>query len=211
MDVAIPTKDFILPLSTDGSGSSIIMIGSTKSGKSFALGHILETYFSKHIGVLMTNSPQAPIYRGMNILQSPEFVPKVIKDMAYIQEKTKNHYNFLTVLDDIVTESKNNKEILKLLTIRRNSAMSAILIAQGMTLLSAVGRTNINFVLLFKQNTDSEREKLIKTYLNSYFPQSMKMKDKLLWYRLNTEDHFFIVIDTLNNEVFRTRILANGK
>jgi hypothetical protein len=204
--VDIPDKPFELKLSDDGSGNSVLCVGSTKSGKSYALGYILKHYFSKHLGVLMTNSPQAEIYKGMKIVQSPEFIPQVIKDMAYIQEKTKNHYDFLVVLDDVVTNVKNDKEILKLLTIRRNSAMSTIMCSQGITLLNAVGRTNVNFVLLFKQNTDQEREKIIKTYLNSYFPKEMKMRERIHWFRMNTEDHHFICLDTLNSVIYRTKI-----
>ena len=206
MSVDIPDKPFELKLSSDGSGNSVMCIGSTKSGKSYALRYILKNYFSKHLGVMMTNSPQAEIYKDMKIIQSPEYIPQVIKDMAYNNEKTKNHYDFLVVLDDIVTNVKNDKEILKLLTIRRNSAMSTIMCSQGITLLSAVGRTNVNFVLLFKQNTDQEREKIIKTYLSSYFPKEMKMRERIHWFRVNTEDHHFICLDTLNSVIYRTKI-----
>jgi hypothetical protein len=106
----------------------------------------------------------------------------------------------------VVTNAKFNPEIVKLLTIGRNSAMSAILCVQAVTLLNSVGRTNINFVFLGKLNTDSEAEKVIKAFLTSYFPKGMKMVDKLKWYRAATADHFFIVVDTLNGHIYRTRI-----
>lgn len=202
----IPDKPFGLKMSAKG-GNSIAMIGSTRSGKSTALSHILDLYFKKHISVLMTNSPQAEVYRGMkHCIQSPQYIPKVLKDMYAINRDTSNHYDFLAILDDVVTGVKFDKEILKLLTIYRNSDMSAIITAQAVTLLNSAGRTNINFVLLFKLNSDEQIERCIKFYLSSYFPKDMKMLDKIRYYRAATEGHHFFVVDTLNGEVFRTKI-----
>ena len=129
-EVNIPDRPFKLELSTDGSGNSIAMIRSTKSGKSFALSYILQHYFKEHIGVLMTNSPQANIYRTMkHLTQSPEYFPKVLKDMEYINEHTANEYKFLAVLDDVVTGVKFDKQILRMLCIGRNKGMSACICA----------------------------------------------------------------------------------
>lgn len=204
--MSIPDEEFKLKLSAKG-GNSIAMIGSTRSGKSTALAHILDKYFKKHIAVLMTNSPQADIYKSMkHCIQSPQYIPKVLKDMYAINRETGNHYDFLTILDDVVTGVKFDKEILKLLTIYRNSDMSAIITAQAVTLLNSAGRTNINFVLLFKLNSDEQIEKCVKFYLSSYFPAGMKMLDKIRYYRAATEDHHFFVVDTLNGGVYRTKI-----
>ena len=206
-EIGIPTHQMFLPLSTDGSGNSIAFIASTKAGKTHALCHIMDHYFKKHISILMTQSSQAEIYKHFKqCVTAPQYIPKLLKDMREIQKETGNHYNFLAILDDVVTGAKFNQEIVKLLTIGRNSAMSAILCVQAVTLLNSVGRTNINFVLLGKLNTDSESEKVIKAYLNSYFPKSMKMIDKLKWYRTATADHFFVCVDTLNGHIYRTRI-----
>jgi hypothetical protein len=205
----IPDKPFELLLSTDGSGNSCAMIGSTKSGKSYALSYILQHYFKKHIGVLMTNSPQANIYKTMkHLVQSPEYYPKILKDMEYINEHTSNEYNFLAVLDDVVTGVKFSKEILRMLCIGRNKGMSAIICVQDITLINSAGKNNLNFVLFFKLNTDDRIEKVIKHYLNSYLPKNAKMVEKIRWYKQATQDHHFIVLDTLNGGICRTKILA---
>lgn len=101
----IPTKKFDLKLPENG-GTSLCLIGSTRSGKSTMLSYVLSKYFKKHIGVLMTNSPQADIYKEMECIQSPEYQPRVIKDMYLINKNTNNHYPFLAVLDDVVTGVK---------------------------------------------------------------------------------------------------------
>ena len=201
----IPDKRFVLH-PPSGGGMSIAMIGSTRSGKSTMLAHILQCYFKDHIGVLMTNSPQGDVYKKMDIPQSPQFLPRIIKDMAIINKETKNKYDFLVCLDDIVTKSKFHPEILKLLAIYRNSNMSAIINVQALTLMNAAGRTNCNVVMLFKQNTDAEIDRCIKTFLSSYFPKNVRMADKIRWFRENTMDHHLIVVDTLNNEVYRTKL-----
>jgi len=203
---AIPDEKFHLKLSAKG-GNSIAMIGSTRSGKSTALSYVLDKYFKKHLAVLMTNSPQADIYKSMkHCVQSPQYLPKVLKDMYAINRDTSNHYDFLAILDDVVSGVKYDKEILKLLTIYRNSDISAIITAQAATLLNSAGRTNINFVLLFKLNSDEQIEKCVKFYLSSYFPPGMRMLDKIRYYRDATQDHHFFVIDTLNGGVYRTKI-----
>lgn len=204
----IPDKRFTLH-PPNGGGMSIAMIGSTRSGKSTMLSHILKTYFKNHIGILMTNSPQADVYKQMDIPQSSQFLPRIIKDMAVINKETKNKYDFLVCLDDVVTKQKFHPEILKLLAIYRNSNMSAIINVQALTLMNAAGRTNINVVILFKNNTDSEIERNIKTYLSSYLPKNMKMPEKIRWFREATEDHHFILVDTLNGDVYRSKLEAD--
>lgn len=204
--VMIPTKPFELILSKSG-GNSIGMIGSTRSGKSTCLSYILQNYFKKHMAVLMTNSPQAEIYTEMaHCIQSPLYIPKVIKDMYMINRETNNHYDFLAILDDVVTGVKFDKEVLKMLTIYRNSNISGIICSQAVTLLNSAGRTNLNFVFLFKLNSDEQIEKVIKFYLGSYFPKSMRMLDRIKWYRENTQDHHFFIVDNLNGSVFRTKL-----
>lgn len=193
-----------LPDSKTG-GCSFALIGSTRSGKTTALKYILQKHFKKHIAVLMSNSLHAPTYKDIDhCVMSPIYSSTVISECYKINKDTKNHYPFLIIMDDIV-DKKFDKEMLRLLTIYRNSGCSAIITAQATTILNASGRTNINFVLLFKLNSDEEIEKAVKKYLGSYLP-GMKMSEKIEYYRRMTADHHFFVVDTLNGEVFRTKI-----
>ena len=205
MAETIPTEPFKVELPGEG-GCSMILIGSTRSGKTTALKHILKTYFKKHVGVLMTHSPAAEIYKDFDILQAPDYIPQVISDMAHLNKKTNNRYDFLCVLDDVVTGVKHDKKVLEALTILRNSNLSVILCAQAITLINSAGRTNSNWVFLFKLNSDEQIEKAVKMYLNSYFPKDWTLLDKMRYYREQTADHYFFVIDNLNGRVFRSRI-----
>jgi hypothetical protein len=196
------------------SGLSIMMIGSTRSGKSTALNHIMDNYYmpkeNKFINVLFSNSLQSGVYDQYkdkkNVATSILYQPKVIKECYKINKETKNHYKFNIILDDIV-DKKYDKELMKILTIYRNSRISCIITAQNVTIMNSIGRGNINHIFLFKLNSDEAIEKAVKAYLNSYFPSSFKMVDKIKKYKEMTEDHTFFWINNLTGDIKRTKII----
>lgn len=185
-------------------GVSFCLIGSTRSGKTTLLKHILNEYFNRHITVLMSNSIHAPIYKEISdCIKSPLYSHKVIKEGYEINRKTNNHYPILYVLDDVV-DKKHDKELLKLLTIYRNSGLSTIISLQSPILMNTAGRGNINFVCLGKMNSDENIEKVVRMYLMSYLKG--KIDDKIRQYKLLVEDHFWFMVDNLTGEVYRFKI-----
>ena len=200
------TRPFELDIPESG-GASICLLGSTRAGKSFALAHIFNKYFRKHISVLMTNSPQAPIYKELKgAIQCDQWISRIPKDMASINKGTNNKYEFCCIIDDIVTGVKFDKQMVKMLCVYRNSNVSAIITAQAANLLNSAGRTNINFILCMKLNSDEMIEKVVKYYLSSFFPAKTPISAKINYYRKMTENHWMFVVDNLNGQVFRTRI-----
>ena len=185
-------------------GCSFALIGSTRSGKTTMLKHILEEFFDRHLVVLMSNSIHAPIYKDIdNVVKCPVYSPRLIKEGYEINRKTNNHYPFLFVLDDVV-DKKFDKELLKLLTIYRNSGLSTVITAQSLKILNTASRGNVNFVLLGKLNSDEAIEQVVRAYLMSYLPGKVEEKVKL--YKQFTEGHHFFVINNLEGEVFRTKL-----
>jgi len=207
--VNIPDKRFQLELPDEKTGGcSILMLGSTRSGKSTALKHILDNYFKSHVGVLFSNSIHANAYKDFhypNLAHSGIVVPELVKDSYLINRETKNHYDWLYIYDD-TPMVRNDKELLKLLTIYRNSGISGIVATQSPTLLNPTCRSNFNFVLLFKMNSAERVEANVKFWLKTYFPKGWTLEDKMMWYNRATENHHFIFIDNLNNTVQRCRI-----
>jgi hypothetical protein len=207
--VQIPDKSFVLtPPPVDSGGCSILMLGSGRSGKTTALKYIIDHYFKKHCGVIFSQSAKAQAYAHMNYPLMPlssVFIPELMNDSYHINKETKNHYPFLYVLDDCPL-AKNDKELLKLLTIYRNSGISGIVCVQSPTLLNPTCRSNFTFTMLFKQNSTEQIEQTIKGWLRGYFPKSWKYEDKIEWYQRNTEDHFFILIDNWAGTIQRCRI-----
>jgi len=201
----IPKKPLtiVLPEKKTG-GVSVCLFGSTRSGKTTLLTHILDEYFKKHLTILMSASIHAPIYDDIKgVLKSPMYSPKLLHEAYEINRKTNNHYPFLFLLDDVV-DKKNDKELLKLLTIYRNSGLSTIISLQSPVLMNTAGRGNINFVCLGKMNSDENIEKIVRMYLMSYLTGSIS--DKIREYKLLTEDHNWFMVDNLLGEVYRFKI-----
>jgi Poxvirus A32 protein len=200
------TKPFELSDMVDDT-FSVLCLGSTRSGKSYAIRYILNEYANKHIKVCMTQSSHADIYKdfGNNTVICKAFFPEVLSNMYKINSKTENHYPFMTIIDDVVT-AKNDKEMLKLLTLYRNTRISAIIAGQASAIINATGRTNINYICLFKLNSDEEIEKVIKKYLRSRFPPTYKLPDMMRYYRQATENHQFFFINNFTGECHLTKI-----
>jgi hypothetical protein len=192
----------------DNKAMSFACIGSTRSGKSYALCHLWEKIFKKHITILMTLSGHADIYKPFHkkacIVEG--FRPEVIDETMTINKKTKDNYDFCLIFDDLGMDGKTSDEMTSLLTRGRNAGCSAIISGQKMTMLSSTGRSNINFVLCFKQNTETAIEDTIKTYLRSYFPKDMRIPDMISMYKDLTQDHNFFCVDTLNDKCFISKI-----
>ena len=199
-----------LELPDDKFGCSIVMIGSTRSGKTTILNWLYKTHFQPYISVLFSNSLNSGSYKMIQktAAYSDMYHPEIVKDMYLINHKTKNHYKFLAIIDDI-TDHKGSNETLKLFTIYRNSRISTVLCAQATTMMNKTTRANINFVFLGRLNNDSEIEAVVKSYLVSFFPTRLYMAEKIALYRQLTEDYHWIVIDMVGGDIFRTKLNAN--
>jgi hypothetical protein len=207
--VKIPDAAFHLELPDEKTGGvTLLMVGSGRSGKSTALKHVLDKYFKKNVGILFSNSIHANAYKDMNyplLAKSGILCPELVKDAFLINRETKNHYPWLFIYDDTPT-ARNDKELLKSVTIYRNSFVSTIFCTQSPTLLNPTCRSNFNFVLLFKLNATEQIENVIKVWLRGYFPKGWTYEEKIRHYREMTEDHHFIFLDNLNSKIYRCRI-----
>ena len=207
--VNIPDRPFkLIPPDPKTGGCSVLMVGSTRCGKTTCLKHILDKYFKNHVGAIFSESARAPAYQHMKYPLLPLsscYVPELVKSSYQVNKELNNFYDFLYVLDDVPLV-KNDKQLLKLLTIYRNSNISAITCVQSPTLLNPTSRSNFNFVLLFHQNTTEQTEQVIKAWLRGYFPKHWRYEDKIEWYNKATEDHQFIMIDNLDGTIHRCKI-----
>jgi hypothetical protein len=205
----IPTKNIDELQVPDGKfGFSILLCGSTRSGKTTMLNYLYDSHFRKHATTVMSNSLNSDAYDFIKkyCVLTDLYHPEMLKDMYKINHATQNHYQFCIVLDDL-TNVKNDKEYLRLLTIYRNSRISCIVSAQGISMFNKTARGNINFVILGRLNSDAEVEKVVKEYCISYFPREMNMSDKIKYYRALTKEHWFLVLDQVNGDFFRTKLL----
>jgi hypothetical protein len=203
----IPYREFSLKLPDNKFGCSIMMVASTRAGKTTLVNHIYETYFKDYITCLHTNSIQSDIYKEMKkgTIACPTYMPELIKDTAKINKGTNNKYKFLHIVDDVV-DKKHDQTLMKLFTIYRNSRITGIITAQEISIMNSIQRSNINYTILMRLNSDMAIEKVVKSYLRSYFPKTMTLNDMIKCYKELTSDHAFIVIDNINDEIFRSKL-----
>jgi hypothetical protein len=189
---------------------SFAIIGSSKSGKTTFLKHLLAKQFADDIKVLMTQSPQAEIYTALKkeCAFAPAYIPDVIKTCYLVNKHTKNHYPFCIIVDDVVGV-KNDRQMTKLMCLYRNSRMSAIVCGQDAKMLNPTGRANVNNICLFKQNTDNRIDDNIKDFLRTYFPKNLSADEKIELYKKLTADHCFLFVDNLNNTITRCKLLES--
>ena len=204
-----PVKDFTFERDCNKAMHSctFAIIGSSKSGKTTFLKYLVKKYFDEEIKILHTQSPACDIYNDIkkDCIFIPAFVPDIIKETYKINKETKNHYNFLHIIDDVIG-AKNNPQMTRALCLYRNSGISTIVCGQDLYLLNANGRANVNYACLFYQNTDGRIEDNIKAFLRSYFPRSLSMDEKIDLYKRLTFDHAFLFIDNLNNTITRYKL-----
>jgi hypothetical protein len=207
--VAIPDAPFVLNMPpVETGGCSVLMVGSGRSGKTFALKYLLDNYFKKHVGSIFSQSAKAEAYSNMKYPLLPLsscYIPELINSAYRINKETQNHYPFLYVLDDVPL-AKNDKELLKTLTIYRNSGVSCIQCVQTPTLVNPTCRSNFTFMMLFKCNATEQIENICKCFLRGYFPPTWRMEDKIAWYKAHTEDHYFIFLDHWAGTIQRCKI-----
>ena len=204
----IPIKNIEDLQVPDGKfGFSILLCGSTRSGKTTIMNFLYNKHFKKHITTVMSNSLNSDAYDYIkqSAILSDLYHPEMLKEMYQINHATSNHYQFCLILDDL-TNVKNDKEYLRLLTIYRNSRISCIVCAQGISMFNKTARGNINFVILGRLNSDAEVEKVVKEYCLSYFPRDINLTDKIAMYRELTDGHWFLVLDQVNGDFFRTKL-----
>lgn len=183
------------------------LVGSTRSGKTVALLYIWNKWFREnHVTLMATGSSQAEIYKPLQKTAaiSPYFFPEIIKESMLINQKTSNKYKFLHIFDDML-DGKQTKSLSKLLCIGRNNGCSTIISAQELTILNAVGRTNLNYMLCFRLNSQMAVEKVVRNYLTHILP-GKNIEEKCKMYVALTQDHYCFVCDFLSNQVFITKI-----
>lgn len=207
--MSIEAKKFELVLPSDGNGVSIILCGASRSGKTTMMKYLYKEYFSKCITVMFSMNKHANIYKDMDekVLISDKFHSELLREMHEINSLCDNKWNFLVLSDDYVDNSiKNDPEITRCMTLYRNCQVNSLWSFQGRTLMSAVGRNNANYILIFRQNTPQEYENVIKEFLSMYLPTGMSMREMVEYVMIATQDHQFFFINALEGKCYLSKL-----
>lgn len=190
------------------TGSSICIIGQSKSGKSHLLMDIYLKYFmenKKWISTLFCDNPQLSQYKAKRLKIAKGFnedQQQIIKSQHWLNTKTKNRYRFLNILDDIV-EERNSVLLKKLILTFRNSFISSIIVLQYLFLMSKGNRNNINHFFIFKVGSAQISTEIINHILKPYFQQMKIPPNEMSSFFMNMtkDNHSYIYINNQKNQI----------
>jgi hypothetical protein len=189
------------------TGRSCVIFGSSYSGKThFLLNNIIPNYCSKKVITLMqADNVQSYTYKNVpkHILKVNKYLPNVLKAFKYINSKTKNKYNFMSITDDIVCGLRHNDVIRKTLLSWRNSKISSVNLFQSLTLINKSERSSISYIVLKQVNDLNTVRDIIEFWcLQSKVFYDLKMADRLVLYREIMKDkNCAILIDNIKGKI----------
>ena len=187
-------------------GTTTLIFGSSKSGKTTQMLSILNKYYdnTKFITFMICENAQSQIYKKVskNVIKLDRFDADLINNIHMIQKRTSNKYRFAFILDDIILE-KRSDTILKMILTMRNADISTIMLLQSTTLLSKNSRFNINNVIFRRANNMESIEQCLQFFLQGYEPfYSIKsMTEKINLYRSITKEYGYLYLDALNDNL----------
>jgi hypothetical protein len=200
---AFPFKTWI----PDKTGASLVITAKSKAGKTSFLHQIVKNLPSDMIKVVISPNVHTSIYDSMRkkCVFSPVFDSRIIKMAQRINQKTKNHYRFIFILDDCIDE-KSNSTLLKMFLILRNSNISAILSVQSTMLVNKLVRGNANNILLGRLSGEESIMDSFRKFLVNY-KSDLNIKsdsDVVPVYDALTDNYNFIYVNTLKDKIYTT-------
>lgn len=209
-DIAIHLDKKAFPYKTwipEKTGSSLVLMAKSKAGKTSLLHHIVKNLPKDMIKIVISPNIHNSIYDSMKnrCVFSPIFDSRIVKLCQKINQKTKNHYRFVIILDDVIDE-KANSSVLKMFLTLRNSAISAILSVQSVFLINKMIRGNANYVLLGKLSGEEAIVDTYKKFLVNYKDEiGIKHESDIVpVYDELTRDFNFIFMNNLKEKIFIT-------
>lgn len=191
----------------DKTGSSLVIMAKSKAGKTSFLSKIVKNLPKDIIKIVISPNIHNDIYTSMKnkCVYTPEFNVDLIKLCQRINQKTKNHYRFCIILDDVIDE-KSNTMVLKMFLTLRNSNISCILSIQSTMLINKVIRGNANYILLGKLSGEESILDTYKKFLINY-KDDLKIRsdrDIIPAYDALTKDYNFIFVNSLKEKIYQT-------
>lgn len=139
----------------DKSGKTTLILGSSFTGKTYLLCEELNLIkpYEYDLIILFTESVHVPcldrIRNRPDLIIKEGFDPKIPEFLKKLNSRLGLRYNFLLILDDIISEKSSRKSTLgKMLTTYRNSNISTVVLAQYPTIIQKESRSNFHQIVL---------------------------------------------------------------
>jgi hypothetical protein len=189
------------------TGSSLVLMAKSKAGKTSLLHQIVKELPKDMIKVVISPNIHTSIYDSMRnkCVFSPVFDSRIPKLCHKINQKTKNHYRFCIILDDVV-DQKQNSQLLKSFLIYRNAQISCIFSVQSVFLINKMIRGNANYVLLGRLSGEEAIVDTYRKFLINYKEEiGVKSESQVVpVYDELTKDYNFIFMNNLKEKIFLT-------
>lgn len=193
-----------------GSGSTFLLVGSSKSGKSVCalnLAMVWKKKFPKLIIILVNDtwkasggvfSPLINEFPDDVKIVSSDKLDATIKLVKQLQSESSGKYPFLFLIDDMVSSFWDNK-LKWLINAGRNLNINTIMCLQTISMFHPSNRGSINYVIAGRLNNAEQRKKLYDMFLAGLLPWDKK--DAMDNYQRETDNYAKIFIDCINDKV----------
>jgi len=188
------------------TGSSIVIFGASKAGKTTLMTYLYDEFFSDYICVLCADNPQIDSYKifrkgGCVIVQDFNIFIRLVELAKDINEQTLNNYKFCFFLDDMVMQ-KDSDIIKKLVLTYRNSNLSSVICLQATTLFSKQNRGSVNHCFFCRYNGYEGRKDAVERFLRGDLCDNGKIRrieDLTQVYQDLTKDYHIIQKNMLDD------------
>jgi hypothetical protein len=72
--------------------------------------------------------------------------------------------------------------------------------------MNAVGRNNLNYIVIFKQQTPTEFENVVKEFLSMWLPSHLTMRQMVSFVQKATLSHHFFLIDNIEGCCYLSKL-----
>lgn len=189
------------------TGSSVVLFGASKAGKTTLMSYLYDEFFSDHICILCADNPQIAAYKvfrkgGCVITQNFEIFARLVELAKNINEQTLNNYRFCFFLDDMIVQ-KESDVIKKLILTYRNSNISSVISLQASTLFSKQNRGSVNNCFFCRYNGYEGRRDAVERFLKGDLCENGKVwriDDLVKRYQDLTNDYHIIQKNMLDDD-----------
>jgi hypothetical protein len=192
----------------EGTGSSMLIIGSSKSGKTTLMVEIVKKLYDdkKYITTLFAGNPQIEEYSHFSrVLMTAGFGKpheQYIKSQQFVNSKVDNKYQFCNIFDDQI-DLRYSKLLANLVLSYRNSMMSTIICLQSPKILTPACRSNMNNLICLWFNSEEIVTQILQIFIGDYFRRlGFHRQDWVGRYRQMTRNHNYLYLHILSETLW---------
>ena len=189
------------------------IFGSSQRGKTNLMVKYYEKYYknTNNICILISPSMNIPLFDDMDCIKINRFdkqTDQLLKDIFFIQSKSKGIYHLAVFIDDCVNKVRWMESINFLIMVARNLNISTCISQQYCKTLSKAGRSNLNLCVFFGHNNDEDIENTLKCFIKSEIRKKTgisKLDDQIEEFRRLTDEtpHSFLTYCPITRELKR--------